>query len=99
MNVRACARVSRLWQLDITLVYMVSTFAVTASGAVVLAATEELLARRAALGASTADATLWDVGKYIFTGKLALEDEPDEFTYACTCTKDGCLIDDEAAPA
>jgi len=35
-------------KLDIVLVYMVSTFAVTASGAVVLAATEELLARRAA---------------------------------------------------
>ena len=38
-------------KLDILLVYMVSTFAVTASGAVVLAATEELLARRAALRA------------------------------------------------
>uniref|UniRef100_A0A7S3C4B3 Uncharacterized protein n=2 Tax=Haptolina ericina TaxID=156174 RepID=A0A7S3C4B3_9EUKA len=36
-------------KLDIVLVYMVSTFAVTASGAVVLAATEELLARRQAL--------------------------------------------------
>ena len=35
-------------KLDVALVYMVSTFAVTASGAVVLAATEELLARRAA---------------------------------------------------
>jgi len=36
-------------KLDIVLVYMVSTFAVTASGAVVLAATEELLARRSFL--------------------------------------------------
>ena len=35
-------------KLDVALVYMVSTFAVTASGAVVLAATEELIARRAA---------------------------------------------------
>lgn len=37
-------------KLDIVLVYMVSTFAVTATGAAVLAATEELLARRDAAG-------------------------------------------------
>jgi len=90
-------------KLDVLLVYMCSTFAVTASGAVVLAATEELLARRAALsavagteateGADTA--TLWDVGKYIFTGQLELGAEGDEFGYQCTCSKEGCVIDDE----
>ena len=67
-------------KLDIVLVYMVSTFAVTASGAVVLAATEEYLARRAGRMASAAAATsgsddeissaaeptLLDVAQYIF---------------------------------
>jgi len=86
-------------KLDVALVYMVSTFAVTASGAVVLAATEEYLARVAALrvaGAAdmpVAEATLWDVGKYIFTGQLALSAEGDAFQYDCTCTRDGCIID------
>ena len=124
-------------KLDVALVYMVSTFAVTASGAVVLAATEELLARRLAsytsrvsrsrgashepratshkfyrraacsparaafraVGAGGAEMeeepTLWDVGKYIFTGKLELENEGEDFPYSCTCTRAGCVIDDE----
>jgi hypothetical protein len=67
-------------KLDIVLVYMVSTFAVTASGAVVLAATEEYIARRAGRMAAAAVATsgtddesssaaepsLLDVAQYIF---------------------------------
>ena len=85
---------------------MVSTFAVTASGAVVLAAAEELLARRAivgfdesASGKTVEDLSLVDVGEYIFTGKLDLDTEGDAFEYACTCTRDGCIIDDEPLPA
>ena len=93
-------------KLDVALVYMVSTFAVTASGAVVLAAAEELLARRAivgfdesASGKTVEDLSLVDVGEYIFTGKLDLDTEGDAFEYACTCTRDGCIIDDEPLPA
>jgi len=89
-------------KLDVALVYMVSTFAVTASGAVVLAATEELLARRAVLRAAGAggaemdeEPTLWDVGKYIFTGRLELEEEGQDLPYQCTCTRAGCVIEDE----
>ena len=81
-------------KLDVALVYMVSTFAVTASGAVVLAATEELLARRAALGLPTEDANLGDVGKYIFTGELSLGGEEEALEYACTCTAAGCVLPD-----
>jgi len=86
-------------KLDVALVYMVSTFAVTASGAVVLAATEEYLARRAAVGGATdaAEPTLWDVGKYIFSGDLALDSEGDVFGYSCTCSlRDGCLLDESS---
>ena len=102
-------------KLDIVLVYMVSTFAVTASGAVVLAATEELLARRVAiLAAAEADGTdaaaaaaaaavaaepsLLDVGKYIFSGRLALGGEGDDFAYSSACSLDGCTVE-EPAPA
>ena len=62
-------------KLDIVLVYMVSTFAVTASGAAVLAATEELLARTAAAGRPTDGLTLSDVLGYIWTRKLEVEGE------------------------
>jgi len=67
-------------KLDIVLVYMVSTFAVTATGAVVLAATEELLARRAASGLPAPESLL-DVGQYIFSGKLEVESEGESFGY------------------
>ena len=90
-------------KLDIVLVYMVSTFAVTASGAVVLAATEELLARRAALKEADAplgpEPSLWDVGLYIFSGKLALGTEGDTFTYTSACDLEGCTIEDAEATA
>ena len=56
-------------KLDIVLVYMVSTFAVTGTGAVILAATEELTARNAERGLPP-PSSLVDVGKYIFTGRL-----------------------------
>jgi hypothetical protein len=58
-------------KLDIVLVYMVSTFAVTGTGAVILAATEELLARREAAGGEKPE-SLVDVGRYIFSGQLEL---------------------------
>jgi len=82
-------------KLDITLVYMVSTFAVTASGAVVLAATEELLARRAALGeaAGADEPSLRDVGGYIWqvcrTGSLSLGGEGDSFAYESVYRQEG----------
>lgn len=70
-------------KLDIVLVYMVSTFAVTGTGAVILAATEELLARRAAQGAPVP--TLIDVWQYIFSaarsGSLQLAGEGEAFSY------------------
>ena len=81
-------------KLDVALVYMVSTFAVTASGAVVLAATEELLARRAAIGEEPGEASLLDVGRYIFTGQLAIRDEGDAFRYTSSCSLDGCVLEE-----
>ena len=64
-------------KLDIVLVYMVSTFAVTATGAAILAATEELLARREAAGLPPPE--LADVAAYglraIRTGELEIEGE------------------------
>ena len=81
-------------KLDIVLVYMVSTFAVTASGAAVLAATEELLARTAAAGRPTDGLTLSDVLGYIWTRKLEVEGEGDALGYACSCTLAGCTLDD-----
>ena len=82
---------------------MVSTFAVTASGAAVLAATEELLARTAAAGRPTDGLTLSDVLGYIWTRKLEVEGEGDAYSYACSCTLAGCALDDmppmEAAAA
>ena len=65
---------------------MVSTFAVTASGAAVLAATEELLARTAAAGRPTDGLGLGDVLGYIWTRKLEVEGEGDALGYACSCT-------------
>ena len=63
-------------KLDIVLVYMVSTFAVTGTGAVILAATEELVARRAASDLPPPD-SLGDVWQYLRTGRLDLaEAEP-----------------------
>ena len=62
-------------KLDIVLVYMVSTFAVTGTGGVMLAATEELIARRAAQGLPT-PTSLVEVAQYLATGKLELE-EPE----------------------
>ncbi|KAL1530803.1 hypothetical protein AB1Y20_001699 [Prymnesium parvum] len=67
-------------KLDIVLVYMVSTFAVTGTGAVILAATEELIARRAALGAAS-PTSLLEVWDYILTGHLQLEEEGDALQY------------------
>ena len=81
-------------KLDIVLVYMVSTFAVTASGAAVLAATEELLARTAAAGRPTDGLDLGDVLGYIWTRKLEVEGEGDALGYACSCTLAGCTLDD-----
>lgn len=87
-------------KLDVALVYMVSTFAVTASGAVVLAATEELLARRQALELSSGDVqpepTLLDVGQYIFTGRLDLAEEGARFPYSSECSIEGCVVEDRA---
>jgi len=87
-------------KLDVALVYMVSTFAVTASGAVVLAATEELLARRQALELSSSDVqpepTLLDVGQYIFTGRLELAEEGVPFQYTSACSIEGCVLEDRA---
>jgi lycopene cyclase domain-containing protein len=84
-------------KLDVAMVYMVSTFAVTASGAVVLAATEELLARRAALAAAAGEEapepSLLDVGLYIFSGKLDLQGEGDRFEYSTDCSLEGCVVD------
>lgn len=119
-------------KLDVALVYMVSTFAVTSSGAVVLAATEELLARRQA-ALATAEASsldsaaspaagleaaapgglpgmvlgrfatalgeepnLFDVGLYIFTGKLDLYGEGDRCAYSSECSLEGCVVDEPA---
>ena len=90
--------VGQYLKLDVALVYMVSTFAVTASGAVVLAATEELLARRSAIG-TNGEASLLDVGKYIFTGRLALDNEGDDFEYSSVCSLDGCFIEEPEAVA
>ena len=45
--------------------------------------------------AEDAEPTLWDVGRYIFTGQLALGGEDDAFPYTSTCTRDGCIIEDE----
>ena len=59
---------------------MVSTFAVTGTGAVILAATEELLARRAALGLPP-PSSLLDVWDYIRSGGLQVGDEGDAFEY------------------
>ena len=65
-------------KLDIVLVYMVSTFAVTGTGAVILAATEEITARRAELGLPPPE-SLVDVAKYILdqlrTGRLDVSKE------------------------
>jgi len=66
-------------KLDIVLVYMVSTFAVTGTGAVILAAVEELIERRAALGLPTPGPL--DVAQYIFSGRLEVEGEGDSFLY------------------
>ena len=66
-------------KLDIVLVYMVSTFAVTGTGAVILAATEELLRRREARGDPPPN--LLDVWGYILSGKLEVADEGAEFAY------------------
>jgi hypothetical protein len=81
-------------KLDIVLVYMVSTFAVTGTGAVILAATEELLARRASsVGpdglpsltdpelAATDDVTLVDLASYVFSRRLELGNEGEAFEY------------------
>ena len=59
-----------LLKLDIAAVYMVSTLAVTATGAIILAAGDEFAARRAAAGAAADDATLWDFGLFLFEGAL-----------------------------
>lgn len=67
-------------KLDIVLVYMVSTFAVTGTGAIILAATEELTARREALGQPPPESLL-DVWQYLFTGKLEVADEGEAFEY------------------
>ena len=56
-------------KLDIFLVYMVSTFAVTGTGGVILAATEELTARRAALGMPE-PTSLLEVWDYIRSRRL-----------------------------
>ena len=64
------------------------------SGDVVLAATEELLARRDAVSAQGEEASLLDVGKYIFTGQLAIGDEGDAFEYTSSCSLDGCVIEE-----
>ena len=58
-------------KLDIVLVYLVSTFAVTGTGAVILAATEELSERRAALGLPE-PTSLLEVWRYIRWGRLDL---------------------------
>ena len=50
-------------KLDIVLVYLVSTFAVAASGAVVLAATEELLARTSAAESAARLIFFWSVSQ------------------------------------
>jgi len=74
-------------KLDIVLVYMVSTFAVTGTGAVILAAAEELYARRAAQGAPP-PASLVEVWEYILatcrTGRLQIGAEGDAFAYEST---------------
>ena len=66
-------------KLDIFLVYMVSTFAVTGTGAVILAATEELLERREARGEPRP--SLLDVWGYILSGRLEVADEGVDFRY------------------
>ena len=43
---------------------------------------------------SDAEPTLWDVGKYIFTGELSLGGEEEALEYACTCTAAGCVLPD-----
>ena len=58
-----------LLKLDIAAVYMVSTLAVTATGAIILAAGDEFAARRAAAG-EVGEATLWDFGLFLFEGAL-----------------------------
>ena len=58
---------------------MVSTFAVTGTGAVILAGTEELLERREALGLEPP--SFVDVARYVFSGKLEIADEPAAFGY------------------
>jgi hypothetical protein len=68
-------------KLDIVLVYMVSTFAVAGTGAVVLAATEELTARRVALGLEPPDSLL-EVWQYIRSRRLALGSEGAALDYA-----------------
>lgn len=69
-------------KLDIVLVYMVSTFAVTGTGAVILAATEELLERREALGMAPPGPL--EVAQYIFSGGLEVADEGAKFGYDST---------------
>ena len=67
-------------KLDIVLVYMVSTFAVAGTGAVVFAATEELAARRAALGLGPPD-SLGDVWNYLRAGRLEVDSEGEALDY------------------
>ena len=61
-----------LLKLDIAAVYLVSTLAVTATGAIILAAGDEFAARRAAAG-EVGEATLWDFGLFLFEGALGPE--------------------------
>jgi len=71
-------------KLDIFLVYMVSTFAVTGTGAVILAATEELLARRSALGEPPPE-SLPEVASYIWSScrasSLSVGGEAEALSY------------------
>ena len=64
-----------LLKLDIAMVYLVSTFAVTATGAVILAASAEFTAQREATRVAAKEGegapeeemeTLWDLGLFIF---------------------------------
>ena len=43
--------------------------------------------------------SLWDVGRYIFTGRLQLEDEGDAFEYSSVCSLEGCTVEDVAVEA
>ncbi|EOD38423.1 hypothetical protein EMIHUDRAFT_466833 [Emiliania huxleyi CCMP1516] len=71
-------------KLDIFLVYMVSTFAVTGTGAVILAAAEELLARRSALGEPPPESLL-EVASYIWSScrasSLSVGGEAEALSY------------------